>query len=118
MSDWAVELLCSYGESPWRVLLWMVFVLFLLGPVLFYLFGGLERGGIRLQIFSSNPPQQLGNVYLQYILYTIDTFTNADFSGLEPANDLVRLISGFLALLGIFLAGLLGFVAGNRIRHS
>jgi hypothetical protein len=48
----------------------------------------------------------------------LDTFTTADFAQLEPANDLVRLISGFLAMIGIFLVGLLGFVVGNRIRRS
>jgi hypothetical protein len=44
--------------------------------------------------------------------------TTASFSGLQPINDAVKLTSGFFAILGIFLSGLLGFVAGNRIRRS
>jgi uncharacterized protein YjbI with pentapeptide repeats len=119
-SDWIVELLCNYGESVWRVLFWMGAILFVIGPALIRLLGGLEWTGDNQQVYYtlSNPFQRQAYVYFQYVLYMIDTFTTADFAKLEPVNDFVRLASGFMALLGIFLAGLLGFVAGNRIRHS
>jgi hypothetical protein len=48
----------------------------------------------------------------------MDTFATADFAELGPINDVVRLVSGFMAIVGIFLAGLLSFVACNRIRRS
>lgn len=119
-SDWVVELLCSYGESVRRVLFWMGAILFVIGPTLIRLLGGLEWTGDNRQIYYalSKPFQRWAYAYFQYVLYMIDTFTTAGFAELEPVNDLVRLASGFVALLGIFLAGLLGFVAGNRIRHS
>lgn len=56
--------------------------------------------------------------YRTYLLYTLDTMTTASFSGLQPINDCVKFASGFFAIAGIVLAGLLGFVAGNRIRRS
>ena len=120
LGDWILELLCSYGESVWRVLFWMGAMLFVLGPALIIMLGGLRWTGENQQIFPTFPSsfQRSAYVYFQYVLYTLDTFTTAAFAQLEPANDFVRLASGFMALLGIFLAGLLGFVGGNRIRHS
>jgi len=120
MGDCIVELLCSYGESVWRVVCWMGAMLFVIGPGLIGMLGGLSWTGENQQIFDTLPTsfQRSAYVYFQYVLYSIDTFTTADFAQLEPVNDCVRLASGFMALLGIFLAGLLGFVGGNRIRYS
>ena len=94
--------------------------LFVIGPALISLLGGLEWTGDNRQIYQSlsTPFQRWAYAYFQHVLYMTDTFTTADFAQLEPANDLVRLVSGLMAMLGIFLAGLLGFVAGNRIRYS
>jgi hypothetical protein len=62
--------------------------------------------------------QQQRYVYTQLLLYTLDAFTTANFAVLQPANEVARLLSGLFAIVGIFLTGLLGFVAGNRIRRS
>jgi uncharacterized protein YjbI with pentapeptide repeats len=120
ISDWIVELLCSYGESIWRVLFWMGATLFVIGPTLISLLGGLDWTGDNMQVYRSlsTPLQRWSYTYFQYVLYMIDAFTTADFAQLKPANDLVRLVSGLMAMIGIFLTGLLGFVAGNRIRYS
>ncbi len=119
-SDQLVELLCDYGESVWRVLFWMAISLFVIGPALIGLLGGLEWTGNPLNTYFDLPVfwQRWFYLYFQHILYMVDTFTTADFAELGPANDVVRLFSGFMAIVGIFLAGLLGFVAGNRIRRS
>jgi hypothetical protein len=37
---------------------------------------------------------------------------------LEPTSDLVGLIAGLEAFLGVALTGLLGFVVGYRIRRG
>ncbi len=37
--------------------------------------------------------------------------------GMMASNDGSRLVTGLQSFLGIFLIGLLGFVAGNRIRR-
>lgn len=119
-TDWIVELLCSYGESGWRVLFWIGASLLVIGPALIQSFGGLDWTGDNIHAYYNltDPFQRQLYTYFQYVLYMIDAFTTASFAQLKPVNDLVRLASGFMAFLGIFLAGLLGFVAGNRIRHS
>jgi uncharacterized protein YjbI with pentapeptide repeats len=117
--SWFIEILCDYGESLWRVIGWMAFLLFLMGPVLIWIFGGLEWTGTNRDIYLKLPTWlQWFYAYLQYFLYMLDTFTTASFSELKPHNDAVRLISGLMSMSGIILAGLLGFVAGNRIRNS
>jgi hypothetical protein len=120
ISDCVVESLCSYGESVWRVLFWMIATILVIGPVLIAISGGLEWTGNNWETYNRfpTPLEKQAYVYLQYILYLIDAFTTANFSNVRPANDIVRLASGMIALSGIFLAGLLGFVAGNRIRQS
>lgn len=119
-SNSVIDVLCSYGESPKKVLTWMVLTLFLIAPVTYLLLGGLSWQSEVIDEFPSikSPLLQALYFYLQYVLYSIDTFTTADFSRLDAANDLVRLFSGLFALAGIFLTGLLGFVFGNRVRHA
>lgn len=115
------DALCVYGESVWRVVIWIIFILLGLGPFAIFISGGLnwsnapEQTQILLQI--DNPLVQSIYFYFQYLLYVIDSFTTTDFSVLEARNDLVRFVSGLIAFIGIFFAGLLGFVAGNRIRN-
>ncbi len=120
LADWLVELLCDYGESLWRVIFWIIALLFVIGPILLWVFGGLTWTGANLDTYlnlTSNWQRSFYG-YFQGILYMLDVFTTADFSELAPRNDAVRIISGFMAMFGIFLVGLLGFVAGNRIRDS
>jgi uncharacterized protein YjbI with pentapeptide repeats len=119
-SDWFVELLCDYGGSAWRVVGWIAVTLFVVGPVLISVLGGLEWTGSHRGIYSKLPTvrQKWGYTYFQYLLYMLDTFTTANFSGLEPETDALRIVSGLMAVWGIFLVGLLGFVAGNRIHNA
>jgi uncharacterized protein YjbI with pentapeptide repeats len=118
--DWLVELLCDYGESTWRVIGWIAAMIFVVGPTMVSVAGGLSWTSINRYIYFKLPTvwQRWAYAYFQYLLYVLDVFTTASFSELEPSNDAVRLVSGFMAMSGIFLAGLLGFVAGNRIRNS
>ena len=120
LGDWLVELLCDYGESIWRVLFWIISIILVIGPFTIWSLGGLAWTGENVQFYRtiSDPFQRILYSYFQYVLYMIDTITTANFAEMKPHNDLVRIASGLMSLLGIFLAGLLGFVAGNRIRHS
>jgi hypothetical protein len=119
-SDLIVEILCDYGESVGRVIAWMLALIFVAGPALVALLGGLYWMGDNQSVYSRlTAPWQRGlNAYWQYVLYILDAFTTAGFAELKPVNDFVRLVSGLIALSGVVLAGLLGFVAGNRIRRS
>jgi hypothetical protein len=117
--DLAVEYLCDYGESVRRVLGWMGFLLFIAGPLIFGLPGLLRwPAENRDASLSLRSPWRYGYTYLQQFLYVLDAFTTANFAELQPATALTRVLSGLTALMGVFLTGLLGFVAGNRIRRS
>ena len=120
LSDVVVEWLCDYGESVWRVIGWMAGLLFILGPFVFSRLGGFvwRQDLVGNYYALSSAWDRFWFSYRLYLLYTLDTFTTSSFSGLQPINDAVKFASGFFAIAGIFLAGLLGFVAGNRIRRS
>ncbi len=117
--DQAIEWLCDYGESPWRVVEWIAALLLIGGPGLLGLCGGLYAPDEVTQtcLRIASPVLRAGYIYAQYVLYTLDALTTAQFSPLQPANDLARFASGLLALAGIAFAGLLGFVAGQRVRR-
>ncbi len=120
IGDTMVEILCDYGESVWRVIGWLVILLFFIEPILFSVLGGfiwdnsLERDYFAL-LSSWN---RFWFSYRLYLLYSLSGLSITNFSGLQPANDAVKLASGLFSISGIFLVGLLGFVAGNRIRRS
>ncbi len=121
LTDQIAELLCDYGESVFRVVAWAVALLLVVGPVLLCLPPGPALTGwtdVQEAAYRHASCWRWFYVYSQFVLYSLDTLTTAKFSSLEPATDAVRFMSGFLSVAGIFLAGLLGFVAGNRIRRS
>jgi hypothetical protein len=117
---WLAELLCDYGESIGRIVVWMFVLIAIAGPAAFPVLGGLAWTPANWQAYSGLPTAsaKAWYAYRQYLLYGLDVFTTASFSGLAPRTDAARVVSGFMAIIGIFLVGLLGFVAGNRIRHS
>ena len=120
LSDLFVAGLCDYGESVWRVVGWIAALLLVIGPVIVTILGGLRwpEDSAQYLFGLTSPILRTTYSYFQYFLYILDAFTTASFSRLEPVNDFVRLASGLIAFIGIVLAGLLGFVAGNRIRRS
>ena len=120
LGDKIVEISCDYGEGGWRVFVWILAFIFVIGPTIFWRVGSFEWSDQVKSIYYSYPTRAGQNLYTycQIVLYTIDTFTTANFAEIKPINDFTRFISGCLAMTGIFLIGLLGFVAGNRIRRS
>jgi len=111
---------CNYGEGFLHVIFWIVIFLLIVAPSFFHL--------LSYQFIWSHDQaheyQKLSYwagrcfIYRLDILYTLDTLTTATFSNLKPNSFLTTLASGLFAMLGVFLFGLLGFVAGNRIRRS
>jgi hypothetical protein len=97
----------------------MAILLFIVGTFLFSGLGGIVwNDELTREYHASSSWPKFWLWYRIYLLYTLGTMTTASFSGLQPINDGVKLASGFFAIAGIVLAGLLGFVAGNRIRRS
>jgi uncharacterized protein YjbI with pentapeptide repeats len=105
VSDTAQWLLTDYGESVWRVLgaIMLIFAGFGVG---FALTGSVVRD-------DGQAP-----TLWDYGLFSLLGMTTQDAAHLRPADPLVEAFQGLEALLAIALTGLLGFVLGNRIRHS
>jgi len=113
-SDQLIEWTCDYGESITRVAatiltLWLLFALIygLTGSVV----STINSGGRETKVPVHNPLQ-----IAIFSLYAMTTTGNMPF-GMEPRNALVQLLNGVEGLLAVALTGLLGFVAGNRIRR-
>ena len=113
-ADQFVEWLCDYGESVPRVLA-VLFLLYLLFAVLYGMTGSVVRvqdtpAGI-VRTPTSNPTD------LAIFSLLAMTTSGSPTVGLLPSSELVHLLTGLQALVGIALTGLLGFVVGNRIRR-
>lgn len=115
LGDTLVEWICDYGESLTRVFITLMLVYF--GFTLIYgLIGGVERitstgtGGTQLRV--TRDPLDMAAFSLMAMS------TSGSAAGmLQAANRGVAMLAGAQALIGIFLTGLLGFVAGHRIRR-
>jgi uncharacterized protein YjbI with pentapeptide repeats len=112
-SDQAVEWICDYGESIPRVLGSLV-VLYLFFTILYGLTDSVVRevetpaGVVKVPTRS---PHDLA------IFGLLATTAGSIGIRLLPAHDLALVLVGIHLFLGVALIGLLGFVAGNRIRR-
>ena len=106
LADWFVELLCDYGESLWRVLAWMLLVI--LGFAAYY----------QLSHAVVTSSQDAATSLWDHLIFSLGAFTTLQPARLQAARPGVELLTTIQAIIGISLAGLLGFVAGNRIRRS
>jgi uncharacterized protein YjbI with pentapeptide repeats len=112
-NDWLVELVCEYGESPWRTMATMVIV-FALFVAIYSATGAVVRMSVGVEEATRAPTRNLKDL----AVFAMGAFVTMDPEGLRPRADWVQLLVGIEALLGISLTGLLGFVLGNKIRRS
>jgi uncharacterized protein YjbI with pentapeptide repeats len=107
-SDWVVEVVCGYGESVVNVLRTLLLLWF--GAAVYY---RLAWGVIGADGASVNS-------FWDYLTYSLGGLTTTGYDHLRPRLDVgcVPVVTAVEALFGIFLTGLLGFVAANRIRRS
>ena len=110
LKDWFVELLCGYGESIGRVLFWM-FASFFGFAAYYWCIGG-------VWLVEPDKGAKVATSFWHYLIYSAGAFTTTQFARFQAADDRVRMVTAIQAIIGIVLAGLLGFVAGNRIRRS
>ena len=104
--DWFVQLLCGYGESIGRVAAWMLLVI--LGFAAYY--------QVSHAVVTSS--QDAATSLWDHLIFSLGAFTTLQPARLQAARPGVELLTTIQAIIGISLAGLLGFVAGNRIRRS
>ena len=113
LSDWLVELVCGYGERPWRTVATMV-VVFAMFVGIYWATWAVMKVERTSEATVLIPTRNL----IDLAVFGLGASTTMDPNGLEPRAVWVQFVAGFEALLGIGLTGLLGFVLGNRIRRS
>jgi len=114
-SDQLVELVCDYGEGIWRaigtlLLLWVIFAA--VHGVVWGVWGPWQQAsGGTIRHTTRNP--------LHLLAFSLGAMTTVQPAGLEArVTPLMQILVPIQGVLGIVLAGLLGFVLGNRIRRS
>src|SRR5262249_19263434 len=112
--DQAVEWLCDYGESITRVLLALLGVF-----LVFTLVYGLSDGVLRTTPTPAGPVTAPTRNPVDWAIFSLSAMTTSGKQpiGLLPRNEWIQLLTCFQSLLGIALAGLVGFVFGNRARR-
>lgn len=113
-SDQLVELVCDYGEGIWRVIgsllfLWLVFAVSY--GIIAGVWGPWQKTATgEIRYVTRNPTDLL--------LFSIGV-TSRMPAGLEARPILgMRILMATEAIVSTVLAGLLGFVVGNRVRRS
>ena len=114
-SDQIIEWLSLYGEGPWRVILSLVMVWFgfaLIYGLIYGVWGPWQETATgKMRDITLNP--------LDLLSFSLGAMVTQPPEDLEARSILLmRVLMPLEALLGIFLAGLFGFVVGNRIRRS
>ncbi len=122
--DQLIELVCDYGESFWRAMacvaaVWLVFALTygLSGNVLAPSSPGAATIGASTAQQGTNyiPTRNP----LHWLVFSLATMVTIELPALVASSEpWMSVLMPLQAFIGIFLAGLLGFVAGNRIRRS
>ena len=107
--DQIAEWVCDYGESVPRVLGALVAL-----PLLFALLYGLTGSIVHVEAGVAGAPVRNP---VQLIIFTLLAMTAQTPAGMAVRDQLIYFCTSIETLLGIFLTGLLGFVAGNRIRR-
>ena len=106
------ESVCDYGESLVRVIDHDYAIVFLAFAVIYGLTGSV------VQVASAGGTAAITHDAANLLTFSALAMTTLGTPyGLGPANVGVELLRGVEAFLAIFLTGLLGFVAGNRIRR-
>ena len=112
VGDQLDEWLCDYGESVPRVLGALVML-----PLLFALLYGLTGSIVYVAPGAAGPAGTPVADPLHLLAFTLLAMTAQTPTGMAVRSEPLYLLAGSETLLGLFLTGLLGFVAGNRNRR-
>lgn len=106
ITDWITELLCLYGESPLRVIAWAAVSAFILFPLLYALFGGVDT--------TDGSPV----TWSEYLRLSLASFATIELPNIQAQGIPAQFLQTLEALTGISLLALLMFTLGNRISRS
>lgn len=109
-----VEWLCDYGESIPRTLV-SILVLYVIFTIIYGLTGSVVRASGAGAVVGLWPLSDL----IDLMTFSLITMTAPEGPqvALHPANDIAHVFTSLQTLLTVVLAGLLGYVLGNRIHQ-
>jgi hypothetical protein len=107
LTDTGQWILTDYGESVWRVF-GAIILVFLFFAFLYGFFNGVRL--VDSGTLTHDPKDM--------VLFSLGAMTTLLPPNLQPACDGAQVLVNLETLLAVALTGLLGFVLGNRIRHS
>ena len=112
--DLVVEWACDYGENVWRVLVTLFVIYLLFVPVY-----AVTDAVVRVEETPTGKAKTPTHDLVDLALYSLTAMTAPGNppEDLLPRDALAYLLTGVQTLLSIFLTGLMGFVAGNRIHR-
>jgi len=112
--DQLVEWVCDYGESVSRVIATFIVIYLVFIPL--YAVSGTV---LRVEHGSGGASKAPTYDLMDLALFSMTSMTSPGNppGNLQARNELTYLLAGVQTALSIFLAGLMGFVAGNRIRR-
>ena len=105
-SFWFVDIICGFGESILKVIFSIIVILFIGTLIYINMQGVVDANGVVNTNFIDN------------LLFSLGNMTSTNFERLRPANQFIEIILAVQSFIGIALAGLLGFILGNKIRSS
>lgn len=97
-----IDLFCGYGESPIRVVLFSIFLIFIAS--FFYFFLGISYSGDFL-VYSNFQGQEILFFWFDCLYYSVVTFTTLGYGDITPVG-FSRLIAALEAFIGSFTLAL------------
>jgi len=108
------ETTCNYGESYWRFIGWMSFII--LGFTIIYLPSNINYGN--LAITFKEYPFYEGNSFLTALYFSVVTFATLGFGDITPVSNAGKLWVIFEVMCGYVMLGILITLVARKMTRS
>ncbi len=98
-----VDMLCGYGEAPWRVILFSILLVFL--SAILYAWFGIDYDDRLVAVQSHHSWQQNVSAFFECLYYSMVTFTTLGYGDYTPIG-MSRLVAAIEAFTGSFTIAL------------
>jgi len=109
LGAWVQDMLCEYGENPWRIGLWAGAVV-LLFAVLYFILDWIAPEPVTLALMAGAP-----RFPLEYVTFSFASLAAMNFVRIEPASTLGVLLASIEAVVGVALFALFMYTMGRRM---
>jgi len=107
--NWVQDVLCEYGENPWRLGLWAGAVVFVFA-LLHFLLDWISPEPVTLALMAGAPRPPL-----EYLAFSFASLAAMNFVRIEPVSTLGIFLASIQAAVGVGLLALFMFTMGRRM---